>query len=111
MITSPPEALPHRRAATLRAAPRKLPSSSCTASPVDAHSDSERDVELLGRLLELRLKVDGRTDRLAGRREDDERLVAAHLAGSPSWASTSSSTMAANLFDRAAAASSPHPSV
>ena len=46
---------------------------------VDAHSHSERNVKLEGGLLELRLEVDGRTDRLAGGCEDDERLVPAHL--------------------------------
>ena len=46
---------------------------------VDADPDAKRDVELRRRLLELRLQVHGGADRLTRRREDDERLVPAHL--------------------------------
>ncbi len=46
---------------------------------VDADADAKRDVEVPRRLVELRLQVHGGADRLTRRREDDERLIPAHL--------------------------------
>ncbi len=80
-ITSPPWAIAHSRAATLRAAPRKEPSSSSIGlAGVDPDPDVQREIGIGIRLLrELPLEVHRGSDRLPRRLEDNERLVTPDL--------------------------------